>query len=418
MSTPRLLTIMGSGETSPTMVTTHKDLFTRLGPGAVSALVIDTPYGFQENADDLAARAVEYFRESVGREIGVAGFRARPDDTSFEFESMLARIKEARYLFAGPGSPTYSLRQWRGTPLPDLLREKLSSGGGVTFASAAALTLGVATVPVYEIYKCGMDPWWEDGLDLLSAIGLPVAVIPHYNNAEGGNHDTRFCYLGERRLAMLEKELPDGAFVLGIDEHTGLVLDLDADTAMVVGNGVVTVRRNGSSVEYPSGTIMPTDRLRFLDSSAVAVVAAPVADVVVDEVADGPSLSLGDDTVRCQKAFDAAMAAGDASAATAAVLELEAALVSWSRDTLQSDQADRARAAVRSMIVRLGEAAHGGLRDPREAVGPYVEALLAVRAAVRAEKNYAMSDLIRDRLVDAGVEVRDTPAGVVWELAG
>ena len=68
--------------------------------------------------------------------------------------------------------------------------------------------------------------------------------------------------------------------------------------------------------------------------------------------------------------------------------------------------------------MRLGEAAHGGLRDPRDVVGPYVEALLAVRAAVRAEKNYAMSDLIRDRLVDAGVEDRDAPAGVVWELAG
>ena len=33
------------------------------------------------------------------------------------------------------------------------------------------------------------------------ATGLPAVVVPHYDNAEGGHHDTRFCYLGERRLA-------------------------------------------------------------------------------------------------------------------------------------------------------------------------------------------------------------------------
>ena len=78
-------------------------------------------------------------------------------------------------------------------------------------ASAAALTLGVVTVPVYEIYKVGDDPRWLEGLDLLGrATGLRAAVVPHYDNAEGGNHDTRFCYMGERRLRDLEAMRPDG----------------------------------------------------------------------------------------------------------------------------------------------------------------------------------------------------------------
>jgi hypothetical protein len=126
------------------------------------------------------------------------------------------------------------LRQWAGTPLPELLAEKLQTDGAVTFSSAAALTLGISTVPVYEIYKSGADPYWLEGLDLLTLIGLPVAVIPHYNNTEGGHHDTRFCYLGERRLQMMEELLPHGAFVLGVDEHTGVIMDLDADTAKIV----------------------------------------------------------------------------------------------------------------------------------------------------------------------------------------
>src|SRR2546430_10964210 len=62
----------------------------------------------------------------------------------------------------------------------------------VVFASAAALTLGSHTVPVYEIYKAGVEPAWVPGLDLVRrATGLPAVLIPHYDNAEGGHHDTR-----------------------------------------------------------------------------------------------------------------------------------------------------------------------------------------------------------------------------------
>ena len=49
---PRILTILGSGETSPTMVTPHQRTFARLGPD-VRAVLLDSPYGFQENADEL-----------------------------------------------------------------------------------------------------------------------------------------------------------------------------------------------------------------------------------------------------------------------------------------------------------------------------------------------------------------------------
>ena len=43
---PRILTILGSGETSPTMVTPHQRTFARLGSD-VRAVLLDTPYGFQ-----------------------------------------------------------------------------------------------------------------------------------------------------------------------------------------------------------------------------------------------------------------------------------------------------------------------------------------------------------------------------------
>ncbi|HTT86532.1 MAG TPA: hypothetical protein VMF60_04115, partial [Acidimicrobiales bacterium] len=227
MSLPRLLTIMGSGETAPTMVKVHRSVVERLGPGSNHGVLLDTPFGFQTNADEIAARAVEYFRDSVGATLEVAGVRSASDLEPPEGDAVIARLAGASFVFSGPGSPTYALRQWRGTLVPGILAEKLGLGGAVTFASAAALALGVVSVPVYEIYKVGEEPRWLEGLDLLGPLGLHVAVIPHYDNAEGGTHDTRFCYMGERRLRILETALPVGAFMLGVDSHTALVLDLE-----------------------------------------------------------------------------------------------------------------------------------------------------------------------------------------------
>ncbi|MDP8987573.1 MAG: hypothetical protein M3N11_04405, partial [Actinomycetota bacterium] len=360
---PRLLAIMGSGETSPTMVTPHRRLLTRLGPPPVPAVLLDTPFGFQANAALLADRAVEYFRESVGLDIEVAGWRAASEAGDLAADRSLARLRAARYVFAGPGSPSYALRHWAGSPVPEALADKLDRGGCITFASAAALTLGVATVPVYEIYKVGEDPHWLDGLDLLSRAGLSAAVIPHYDNAEGGNHDTRFCYLGEPRLAAMEEQLPDDAFVLGVDEHTGLVLDLEASTATVMGRGKVTVRRRGRSVEFPSGTTVSLADLRSAAEHAGSPGAAsvggartppPAAEPGGEHDEAGPT-SLSAAVSELQERFDRAVAEGDVDGAVSAVLDLDTAVVGWSRDTLQSDQADRARSVLRSMVVRLGE---------------------------------------------------------------
>ncbi len=419
MKLPRILTIMGSGETAPTMIKTHRSVIERLG-SSPRAVVLDTPYGFQENAPELAARAQDYFRKSVGHPIEVAGLHAVRDADDLTLAQGISRIRDADYLFAGPGSPTYALRQWAGSNVRSEIADKLRNGGAVTFASAAALTLGRFTVPVYEIYKVGEDPYWLDGLDVLAEIDLHVAVIPHYDNAEGGHHDTRFCYLGERRLRILEEHLPDDVHVLGIDEHTGVVIDLDTESVTVVGNGGITIRVRGESTVYPTGSELTLDVLRNRTASAVG--AAPrtptVAVVDVEAPAGTSETSLIAATGRCEADFAAALAARDADGAARAVLELEAAIHDWSADTVQSDDTDRARAALRSMVVKLAAAASGGLQDPREAAAPFVNALLSLRATVRAEKRYDLSDIIRDRMLEAGVEVRDTKEGVEWVLRG
>ena len=412
MTLPRILTIMGSGETSPTMVSTHRMLVGKL-PKPVRAALLDTPYGFQENAPELATKAVEYFNTSINVALDVAGLTEISAGDALAIEKGLQLVADAQYVFAGPGSPSYALRQWSGTPLAGLLIKKLRSGGIVTFASAAALTLGKCTLPVYEIYKAGEPPRWLDGLDILSELGIKAALIPHYNNAEGGHHDTRFCYMGERRLSFLERELPEDVYVLGVDEHTGVVLDVDADEATVVGKGVVTIRVRGVSQEFASGTVIPLDKLRDPSTSARPS-EKPKVDTNTSSAEEIIDSNLRQATERLDSEFSVAIAGGNADAAARAALDLDDAIAGWSVDTLQSDDLDFARSVLRSMITRLAGAATGGLRDPREVVGPFVDVLLELRAQVRADKRFDLSDIIRDRLAATNVEVRDTPQGAEW----
>jgi len=421
MTLPRILTIMGSGETAPTMVSTHRSLTSRL-PSPAKTVLLDTPYGFQENAPELARRAVDYFKTSVNVDITVAGL-VRLSDTHLPADPVvvergLRAVADADYIFAGPGSPTYALRQWSGSPIARILTDKINNGGIITFASAAALTLGKATVPVYEIYKVGQDVERLDGLDILSAIGINAAVIPHYDNAEGANHDTRFCYLGETRLRLFETMLDEDTWVLGVDEHTGLVIDVDAETATVVGNGTVTIRLRETSHVHPSGSVIPLATLRHPWSQTDHSSPLSTQNVVVDtaESLTSETGSLADELRLREAEFAEALARRDADSAVRACLALEQAMHDWSADTLQSDVMDRARETLRSMISQLGDAAVSGVKNPRDVVAPYVEAMLTVRATVRAEKRYDLSDILRDAFVNIGIEVRDTAEGVEWNL--
>jgi cyanophycinase-like exopeptidase len=414
---PRVIAIMGSGETAPTMVTTHQELFARLPAGA-RAVLVETPYGFQENATEISERTIDYFRRRVGHDITAIGPRALAEQGTWD--EVIAALQDAGYVFAGPGSPTYALAQWRGSAFPDVLGAKLRKGGIVTFASAAAVGLGRMALPVYEIYKVGQAPEWVPGLDLLSIAGIDAALIPHFDNAEGGTHDTRFCYLGARRLDIMERQLGDDTFVIGVDEHTALILDLTARTATVRGRGGVTVRRARQTLRViPSGTCITLAELQgeadAVDTAIVSDTTSPAPDAATSD-RDPSALTLTEQVERATAAFDAALDARDARAAVAAILDVEAAITQWSADTTQSDEGDRARAALRAMIVRLGDAASEGLRDPIEQITPLADVVVRTRTALRERRNYELADALRDEAALAGLELRDTADGTTWHL--
>ncbi len=475
----RILAIIGSGETSPTMVTVHKDLLSRLGRRRPRALLLATPYAFQENATSVSARARRYFADSVGLEVCIvpgtshnAGPEAAPPmigEPAGGQGREAADIRSADWVFAGPGSPSYALAHWLTGPVGAALRERVLAGHGLTvLASAAAATAGQFALPVYEIYKAGGAPRWLAGLDLLSTLGLKVAVIPHYDNAEGGHYDTRYCYLGERRLALMERELPSDAAVLGVDEHTALLIDLRTKDIEIRGRGGVTVRRAHGSMILPSGTSMSVADLRDIvlgakpaDSCAGA---RPARDSGPSGAGgsgvDGPGRGAGgggdgrgrggeggsdsgeggngiggggsdgaladqaegdwpaplpEIMAEAERGFGAAAGARDTSAMVGAILKLETAIRQWEADTDEDQGTEQARALLRSLVGRLGRAAQDGLADPRDRLRPAVEPLIALRNALRGEGNFAAADAIREALTAAGLDVSDTPDGTRWQ---
>ncbi|GAA2209177.1 hypothetical protein GCM10009850_046350 [Nonomuraea monospora] len=394
---PGLLVLMGSGETSPTMVEIHRAAARTLRAGA-RAVLLDTPYAFQENRADISARARGYFAHSVGLDVEVG-----------------SAITGADWVFSGPGSPTYALDRWADSGVAGDLRARIRARQGVTvLASAAACTAGLATVPVYEIYKVGAEPHWREGLDLLEPLGLRAVLIPHFDNAEGGTHDTRYCYLGESRLSRMERELPPGTAVLGLDEHTALIIDLESESVRVAGRGGLTVRRPGRLTVLPTGTRTDLGELRGLAEGRAG---APVPPPSQDVAADAPAEVTLEESIRsCEELFKAAADRPDMVAAAQAVLDLEAEIVKWAADTEEdAGGVEQGRELMRLLIARLGELASTASRHSRE-LPALVEPLLELRAELRGKGCYDVADALRGAMARGGVTVEDTAEGPRWSV--
>lgn len=277
-----VLALLGSGETGPGMTKVHRGLLTHLDE--VRAVNLNTPFGFQENVPQMTEKLLTYFSTSLHLDMAALDLRSYESATPEQRQNFKDAVRRANYVFAGPGSPSYALRQWVPLNLTEDLTSVLAQGGVVCFSSAAAVTLGHYAPPVYEIYKSGTGLEWLAGLDLMAAVGLDCVVLPHYNNAEGRDYDTSRCYIGERRLRLLEEDLPPGVGVLGVDEHTAAIIDLAASTMTVRGKGEAHWRLAGRVTDFPNTSVVP-----LADLGAQARTLEPVAELappssnVVDE---------------------------------------------------------------------------------------------------------------------------------------
>jgi hypothetical protein len=249
-----------------------------------SVVVLETPAGFEVNAEAVAGKWARFLRrQSELRRAEVEQIPARRRGTPFTPDDPdIARpILGADLVVLGAGSPTYVARQlrdsvaWSNTIAAHLL------GASLFLASAAAVAAGTCALPVYEIYKVGEDPHWKEGLRLFDLYGLRLAVVTHWDNAEGGTGlDTSRCYMGEARFRELVALLPDGVAVVGIDEHTAFVVDPLAGEGHVVGRGEITVIRERREDTFASGAQLALAQLGPFARPGVDAVAPEVRAAV------------------------------------------------------------------------------------------------------------------------------------------
>ncbi len=350
------LAILGSGETSPNLVSVHRELLKGLDDSS-SIFMIDSPFGFQENANQLVEKIIDFYKVSLNVEMKLASYRKIEELNTKSFFKSIQLLESASFIFAGPGSPSYASKLWHGNEFEQTLKNHLIKGGKSLFASAAASTLGEHTLPVYEIYKVGKDPYWEKGLNLLNVYGLSCTVVPHFNNAEGGNHDTSFSYVGENRMkTLLDKSYSN---ILGIDEHTALIISGKNETFKVVGLGNVTIlNKEGTHV-------FEKDSEESLDILQKLLVSEKNGSVKKIDNVETEANSIDKSTLK-----------------EIANLEIQ----------IESNKKNTERFEI------------------------LVEKLILLRSKLRNEKNYKLSDEVRDILESSGLQIEDSEQGIQWRI--
>lgn len=242
--TPGMIALLGSGETAPTSGVTY-DMVVGGRAAPLSIAVLETPAGFEPNAAQVAGRVVDFLQvrlQNYRPQITSVAARKRGTANSPDDPAYLPPIAAADLLFLGPGSPTYAARQLRDSLVWHALTAKHRMGAAIATASAATIALSKYALPVYEIFKVGDDLHWQQGLDFFGPYGLDLVFVPHWNNNEGGSElDTSRCYLGKNRFHQLLELLPRGLRVVGIDEHTALIVELAGGVCHVRGRGGVTI---------------------------------------------------------------------------------------------------------------------------------------------------------------------------------
>jgi len=408
------IVLMGSGELTATMVEVHKGLLNQL-PDSPQAAFLDTPAGFQLNVDQISGKAVEYFRIHVQQPMFISSFKSRETTTDFDAQQAFLVLRNSNYILIGPGSPTYAVRQWKGSPVPEILTQCVTNGGCLVAASAAALTVGCFTLPVYEIYKVGHDLHWVDGMDILGHFGFDLVVIPHWNNAEGGTHDTRFCFMGEPRFRSLESLIPEKVPILGLDEHTACIMDFEMGQAEIKGIGQVILRTSDRELFFKPGDRLPLDVLRGEDADSgwhpdPAETRTPRKDSV-----RAPD-SFWDKIHALEASFQRGLEKHDPRVSTNALLELDRTIWQAQRDLESDEFITQARDTLRDLIVLTGTELASSPGIQAECLAPLVTALLELRQTFRANQQWAAADAIRDVLQSVNITVEDVKNGSQWRL--
>jgi len=258
------IALIGSGETSLAGGRIF-EIIARQFPPPLRIAIMETPAGFESNSTKVARRVGDFLNNHLHNfnpQIVVIPALKRGEHFGTDDPEILHPLIHADLIFMGPGSPTYAVRHLKGSLAWDLVRARHRMGAALVLASAAAIAIGDWILPVYEIYKVGEDVSIMPGLNLFADFNLPLSVIPHWNNKDGGDEvDTSRCYIGIERFNHWRGLLPSGHTTIGLDEHTGIIIDFCNGSCFVRGTSSVTLQRGTISEIFPAGVEFPLRKL-------------------------------------------------------------------------------------------------------------------------------------------------------------
>ena len=300
------IAFLGSGETSLAGGRIFEHIAKQIN-APVRIALLETPAGFELNSPQVAGRVADFLKtrlQNFDPQIDVIPARKKGSAFSPDDPEICAPLLRANLIFMGAGSPTYAIRQLSGSLAWDIVRARQRLGAALVFASAATIAASAVALPVYEIFKVGMDVHTVPGLDFFADFASPLSFIPHWNNTDGGaDVDTSRCFIGMERFAQWCDLLPNGHTTVGLDEHTGIVIDFEKDEVEVVGVSSVSLVRECDPKIFPSGTTFPLRELGpccLADGPATGIPpsvwelvrSAPSPDPVIDDLPLAEALRL------------------------------------------------------------------------------------------------------------------------------
>jgi cyanophycinase-like exopeptidase len=258
------IAFLGSGETSLAGGRIFEALARNINEPLRIALM-ETPAGFELNSAQVVGKVGDFMKtrlQNYRPVVDVIPARKKNSAYSPDDPEIVKPLLHANIIFMGPGSPTYAIRNLKDTLTWDVIRARHRLGATLIFASAATISIGAHALPVYEVYKVGQDVHVVDGLDLFSDFGLHVSFIPHWNNADGGvDLDTSRCFIGMDRFAEWCNLVPAENETIGLDEHTGIIMDFETGLCEVSGVSSVSLVRECDPEMYASGSKFPLSEL-------------------------------------------------------------------------------------------------------------------------------------------------------------
>jgi len=254
------IAFLGSGETSLAGGRIFEALAKKVN-GPLRIALMETPAGFELNSSQVVGRVGDFMKTRLQNYkpiVDVIPARKKNSAFSPDDPEIIKPLLYANMIFMGPGSPTYAIRNLKGSLAWEVIRARHRLGATLIFASAATISVGAHAIPVYEIYKVGQDVHVVDGLNFFADFGMHVSFIPHWNNAEGGvDLDTSRCFIGMDRFAEWCKLVPHENITLGLDEHTGIIMDFETGMCEISGVSSVSLVSDCDPVMHPAGVKFP-----------------------------------------------------------------------------------------------------------------------------------------------------------------